>query len=148
LLKVRSRRIKRLPEETCRESPPGLSLTYTSSGALYYGDSYSVISGVSLSSTTGAAATAGTHAITTIGGMAVNYSITDVNGTLTVTPRPTVTMSTVTLVLNKTRFIDRFRHAGRVRCSGVHRPHGYNPAPLFWKNPLLITRLRDIIPTI
>jgi hypothetical protein len=60
------------------------TLTYTPSGTLYYGDSYSVISGVTLSTTTGAAATAGTHTITAAGGTAANYAITDVNGTLTV----------------------------------------------------------------
>ena len=60
------------------------TLTYTPSGTLYYGDTYSVITGVSLSTTTGAAATAGTHAITATGGTAANYAITDVNGTLSV----------------------------------------------------------------
>ena len=60
------------------------TLTYTPSGTLYYGDTYSVITGVSLSTTTGAAATAGTHAITATGGTASNYAIADVNGTLTV----------------------------------------------------------------
>jgi hypothetical protein len=60
------------------------TLTYTPSGTLYNGDSYSVISGVMLSTTTGAAAVAGTHTITAAGGTAVNYSITFVNGTLTV----------------------------------------------------------------
>ena len=60
------------------------SLTYTSSGTLYYSDGYSVITGVSLSTTTGAAATARTHTITASGGTAANYDITDVNGILTV----------------------------------------------------------------
>jgi hypothetical protein len=63
-------------------------LTYTPSGTLYYGDAYSVISGVTLSTTTGAAATTGTHPITATGGTAANYAITDVNGTLTITPAP------------------------------------------------------------
>ena len=64
------------------------ALTYTPSGTLYYGDQYSVISGVSLSTATGAAATAGTHAITATGGTAANYAVTDLSGTLTVTPAP------------------------------------------------------------
>ncbi len=62
---------------------PTLS-TSTPSGALFYGDTYSVISGVALATAAGAAATAGTHAITVTGGTSVNYAITDVNGTLTV----------------------------------------------------------------
>jgi hypothetical protein len=62
------------------------SLTYTPSGTLYYGDSYSVISGVTLSTATGSAATAGTQTITIAGGTAANYTITDVPGTLTVSP--------------------------------------------------------------
>ena len=62
------------------------TLTYTPSGTLYYGDTYAVISGVTLATTTGAAATAGTHTITASGGTAANYAITDVNGTLTVSP--------------------------------------------------------------
>jgi len=60
------------------------TLTYTPSGALYYGDTYSVISGVGLTAVTGAAATAGTHTITASGGTASNYAVVDVNGTLTV----------------------------------------------------------------
>src|SRR5262249_31362283 len=60
------------------------SLSYTPSGTLYYGDTYSVIAGVSLSTTTGAAATAGSHPIVASGGVAANYTITDVDGTLTV----------------------------------------------------------------
>ena len=39
---------------------------------------------MALSTTTGAAATDSTHPITVIGGTAANYTITDVNGTLTV----------------------------------------------------------------
>ena len=91
------------------------ALTYTPSGTLYYGDSYSVITGVSLSTTTGASATAGTHAIIASGGTAANYAITDVNGTLTVTPAqggtttvppsPLVTMSNVTLVFSKNHMV-------------------------------------------
>src|SRR5262249_51612390 len=61
------------------------TLTYTPSGTLYNGDAYTVITGVSLSTTTGAAATAGTHTITVSGATAANYSVTMVNGTLTVT---------------------------------------------------------------
>src|SRR5205807_2167405 len=60
------------------------TLTYTASGTLFYGDTYAVISGVTLSTATGAAATAGTHAIVATGGTAANYTITNVNGTLTV----------------------------------------------------------------
>ena len=60
-------------------------LSYTASGTLYYGDSYGVISGVSLSAPTGAAATAGSHEITASGGVAGNYDITHVKGTLSVT---------------------------------------------------------------
>ena len=57
---------------------------YTASGTLYYTDTYSVITGVTLNTTTGAAATFGTHTITATGGSAVNYNVTLVNGTLTV----------------------------------------------------------------
>jgi hypothetical protein len=64
------------------------TLTYTPSGTLYNGDSYSVIRGVTLSTTTGAAATPGTHTIFATGGTATNYPITNVNGTLTVTAAP------------------------------------------------------------
>ena len=81
------------------------TLTYTPSGTLYYGDSYSVITGVTLSTTTGAAATTGTHPITVVGGTAANYIITDVSGLLTVTQRPVVTMSNVILVLNKQHLV-------------------------------------------
>ena len=63
------------------------------------GDAPSVISGVTLSTTTGAAATAGTHAITATGGTAANYTITDVNGTLTVTKAPlTIIANSQTIV--------------------------------------------------
>ena len=55
---------------------------------LYNGDTSSVVSGMTLSTATGAAATAGTHAITITGGTAANYTITGVNGTLTVSPAP------------------------------------------------------------
>jgi len=75
------------------------TLTYTPSGTLYYGDQYSVISGVTLSTTTGAAATVGTYAITASVGASANYSITDANGTLAVTPAPlTVTANNQTKV--------------------------------------------------
>ena len=60
-------------------------LTFTPSGTLFYGDTYGVISGVALSTATGADATAGTHVITASGGVADNYTINHVNGTLTVT---------------------------------------------------------------
>ena len=59
-------------------------LTYTPSGTLYYGDTYSVISGVTLATATGSAATAGTHLIDASGGTAANYEVATVDGTLTV----------------------------------------------------------------
>ena len=65
------------------------TLTYTPSGTLYGGDTYSVITGVGLTTTTGAAATAGTHTIGfTADGTATNYNITDVTGTLHVAQAP------------------------------------------------------------
>ncbi len=63
------------------------TLAYTVNG-LVNGDPASVVSGVSLLTATGAAATAGTHTIYATGGTAANYAITDVNGTLTVSPAP------------------------------------------------------------
>ena len=81
------------------------TLTYTASGMLYYGDTYSVISGISLSTATGATATAGTHPIIATGGIASNYAITDVNGTLTVAPPPPVSLSNINLVLNKKHMV-------------------------------------------
>ena len=59
------------------------TLGYTVSG-LVNGDSSATVSGVTLATTTGSDATAGTHAITATGGTAANYTITDMNGTLTV----------------------------------------------------------------
>jgi gliding motility-associated-like protein len=59
-------------------------LDYSTTGTLYYTDTYSLITGVSLSTTTGAAASYGTHTITVSGGSASNYDLTRVNGTLTV----------------------------------------------------------------
>ena len=67
------------------------TLTFSPGGTLYYGDSYSVISGVVLSTTTGAAAAVGTYPITASGGTAANYTIIDVAGSLTVTAMPTAT---------------------------------------------------------
>ena len=64
------------------------ALTCTASGPFYNGDTSAVVTGVTLATTTGAAATAGTHTITTTGGTAANYSITDLNGTLTVYEAP------------------------------------------------------------
>ena len=64
------------------------SLSYTVTGTFYNGDGASLIGGVTLATARGAAATAGTHAITAGGGTAANYAITDVNGTLTVSPAP------------------------------------------------------------
>jgi sugar lactone lactonase YvrE len=73
------------------------ALTYTPGGTLYYGDQYSLIVEVAISTATGAAATAGTHTIAVSGGTAANYTITDVNGTLTVAPAPlTVTANNQT----------------------------------------------------
>ncbi len=66
-------------------------LTYATSGTLYYGDSFAVITGVSLSAATGAAATAGTHTITASGGSADNYDVTHVAGTLTVSKAAALT---------------------------------------------------------
>lgn len=63
-------------------------LDYVSSGALYYSDTYSVISGVSLSTATGASASFGTHSITASGGSADNYDVNTVNGTLSVSKAP------------------------------------------------------------
>jgi hypothetical protein len=59
-------------------------LTRKFTGELFYGDQYSVVTGVELSTATGAEATAGTHTIVAKDGVADNYSITHVNGTLTV----------------------------------------------------------------
>ena len=86
------------------------TLTYTVSGALYYGDGPSVVSGVTLATATGTAATVGTHPITVTGGSAANYAIADVAGTLTVTaatttPPPLVTMTTVQLMTNKKHLV-------------------------------------------
>jgi hypothetical protein len=60
------------------------ALSYTLGGPLHYSDTAAVVSGVSLSTQTGTAATAGTHAIVASGGVASNYDVTAVNGTLTV----------------------------------------------------------------
>jgi gliding motility-associated-like protein len=60
-------------------------LDYTPSGTLYYTDAYSVITGVSLTTETGVSATFGTHTITVTGGTSVNYNVTHIDGTLTVT---------------------------------------------------------------
>ncbi|WP_034412731.1 MBG domain-containing protein, partial [Derxia gummosa] len=51
---------------------------------LRYTDTASVVSGVQMSTATGAAATAGTHTITASNGLASNYALSYVNGTLTV----------------------------------------------------------------
>ena len=68
-------------------------LDYTSSGTLYYSDTYSVISGVSLSTETGASATFGTHTINATGGSADNYDVNLVNGTLTVSKAAALTIT-------------------------------------------------------
>jgi gliding motility-associated-like protein len=59
-------------------------LDYTVTGTLYNGDSYSVVTGVTLSTSTASLATYGTHTIIAKDGTAVNYAITHINGTLTV----------------------------------------------------------------
>src|SRR5439155_1738519 len=69
------------------------ALTSTTSGTLYYTDTYAVISGVSLSTATGAAATFGTHPITATGGTAANYNVTTVDGTLTVSKAAALTVT-------------------------------------------------------
>jgi hypothetical protein len=69
------------------------TLTYTPSGALYYGDTYAVISGVTLSTDTGAAATAGAHTIMASGGTTANYDVAFVNGTLTVSKAAALTVT-------------------------------------------------------
>ena len=99
------------------------TLTYTVTGTLYYGDGPSVVSGVTLSTATGAAATVGTHVITVTGGTAANYTITDVNGTLTVTPlmpppQPLVTLINVQLILNKKHLVTQIlvTFSGAVQC--------------------------------
>lgn len=51
---------------------------------LKYSDTLSVVAGLTLSAPTGSAATAGTHSISVSGGSASNYTITRVNGTLSV----------------------------------------------------------------
>jgi|GEM_PF-666750 len=62
---------------------PDPELTYTVSERAY-GEPASVVSGVVLNTVTGSAATVGTHAITATGGIAANYIINHVDGTLTV----------------------------------------------------------------
>ncbi len=69
------------------------TLDYTAAGTLYFGDTYSVITGMSLSTTTTAAATFGTHTIYVSGGTADNYSITHVSGTLTVSKAAALTVT-------------------------------------------------------
>jgi hypothetical protein len=63
-------------------------LTSTISGNLYYGDTAAVITGIKLSTATGANATAGSHTIIAKDGVAANYAINHVNGTLTVAKAP------------------------------------------------------------
>ena len=63
------------------------TLTYTVTGLLN-GDAPSVITDVALSTAIGTSATAGSHTITAAGGTADNYAITDMNGTLAVSPSP------------------------------------------------------------
>ena len=61
---------------------PALTATYA---GLQYTDTSAVVTGFSMNTTTGTAATVGTHPIEAVGGTALNYAITDVNGILTVT---------------------------------------------------------------
>jgi filamentous hemagglutinin family protein len=67
---------------------PDLTLTYTVTGPLFYGDTASVVSGVNLTTTTGSAATVGSYVINATGGMAANYNLVLANGSLSVTPAP------------------------------------------------------------
>ncbi|TDD94128.1 beta strand repeat-containing protein, partial [Flavobacterium cellulosilyticum] len=69
------------------------ALTYTASGILYFGDTYSVITGVSLSTSTGASVTYGTHVITISGATAANYYVSFVDGTLTVNTKALVILA-------------------------------------------------------
>ena len=64
---------------------PALTATYS---GLQYTDTASVVTGFTMTTTTGSAATVGTHPIDAVGGTALNYTITDVNGILTVTAVP------------------------------------------------------------
>ncbi|MES2257234.1 MAG: MBG domain-containing protein [Pseudomonadota bacterium] len=63
------------------------ALTYSVSG-LAYNDTAAVLSGVALSTARGADATLGTHPIVASGGIAQNYIVTDVGGTLFVALPP------------------------------------------------------------
>lgn len=61
------------------------ALSYSVNAAqLKYGDAADVVSGVTLQTATGAAAGAGSHAIVASGGSATNYTVTTVDGTLSV----------------------------------------------------------------
>ena len=132
------------------------TLTYTVTGLLN-GDSPSVISGVTLSTTTGAAATAGTHTIIATGGTAANYTITDVNGTLTVSQAPlTVTADNKSKVYGAAR-PDPDLHASPARSttaigpsviSGVtplhrNRRRGHGRARTRSPSPAARSQLRD-----
>ncbi|MEI6285025.1 MAG: MBG domain-containing protein, partial [Bacillota bacterium] len=64
---------------------PTLTATYS---GLQYTDTSAVVSGFSMNTTTGSAATVGKHTIFAVDGTAVNYTITDVDGILTVTAVP------------------------------------------------------------
>ncbi len=68
-------------------------LDFTPSGTLYYSDDYSVISGVSLNTETGASASSGTHAIVVSGGLALNYDVIEINGTLSVSKAAPLTVT-------------------------------------------------------
>jgi gliding motility-associated-like protein len=72
---------------------PDPSLDYTITGTLYNGDLNSVVTGVTMSTATGAAATFGAHTITVSGGVADNYDITLINGTLLVSKAPALTVA-------------------------------------------------------
>ncbi len=64
---------------------------YTSSGTLYYTDTYSVINGVTVNAPTGASASYGSHTITAEGGSADNYDVYHINGTMTVSKAAALT---------------------------------------------------------
>lgn len=67
-------------------------LTYTV-GGLVNGDTTAALSGVVVTTTTGSAATAGDHAITPTSGVAADYSVINVNGTLHVDKAAALTVT-------------------------------------------------------
>jgi RHS repeat-associated protein len=121
---------------------PDPALTYTVSGTFFYGDGASVVTGVSLSTATGPAAALGTHIITITGGTATNYTITDVPGTLTVTPSTTppppalVSMTRVQFVTNKKHLVTQIlvTMSGPVNVTEAQSPSTYRLATAGKKN--------------